>query len=194
MHTPMFEVTIDGSSVVGPVTVDQIRQWLAADRLSKSAWVRPYGTQQWHPVGHLFGQPTPLAQNGQPDARLAQTYEELQAAEARLSAVRRELESVEEAIEIQSFGFYRPKYGFHSSDQYAARLTLHKEFAACRVNMVNARKEYFRVSLDQIRAAVEKHHGLVTFVITPEAEQWRKTRALLEAESQVSEGDVLEVT
>jgi len=25
------------------------------------------------------------------------------------------------------------------------------------------------------------HHGLVTFVLTPEAEEWRKTRALLEA-------------
>ena len=36
--------------------------------------------------------------------------------------------------------------------------------------MVNARKEYFRISLDEIRTAVESHHGLVTFVLTPEAE------------------------
>jgi hypothetical protein len=59
---------------------------------------------------------------------------------------------------------------------------LHKEFAHRRVNMVNHRKEYFRVTLDDIRVAVEKHHGLVTFVLTPEAEEWRKTRALLEAQ------------
>ena len=58
---------------------------------------------------------------------------------------------------------------------------LHVEFASRRVNRVNARKEYFRVSLDEIRAAVEKHHGLVTFVLTPEAEEWRKTRSMLDA-------------
>ena len=50
-----------------------------------------------------------------------------------------------------------------------------------RVNLVNARKEYFRVTLDEIRAAVEKYFGLVTFVLTPEAEQWRKTQAMLAA-------------
>jgi hypothetical protein len=60
---------------------------------------------------------------------------------------------------------------------------LHVEFASRRVNMVNLRKEYFRVTLDEIRAAVEKHHGLVTFVLTPEAEDWRKTRSMLEAGS-----------
>jgi Domain of unknown function (DUF4041)/T5orf172 domain len=58
---------------------------------------------------------------------------------------------------------------------------LHVEFASRRVNMVNARKEYFRVTLDEIRVAVEKHHGLVTFVLTPEAEEWRKTRSMLDA-------------
>jgi multidrug efflux pump subunit AcrA (membrane-fusion protein) len=58
---------------------------------------------------------------------------------------------------------------------------LHREFANRRINRVNGRKEYFRVSLDEIRVAVEKLHGLVTFVLTPEAEEWRKTRALLEA-------------
>lgn len=58
---------------------------------------------------------------------------------------------------------------------------LHVEFASRRVNMVNHRKEYFRVTLEEIRVAVEKHHGLVTFVLTPEAEEWRKTRSMLEA-------------
>ena len=29
---------------------------------------------------------------------------------------------MEEALEIQSFGFYRPRYGFASSDEYAERL------------------------------------------------------------------------
>jgi multidrug efflux pump subunit AcrA (membrane-fusion protein) len=69
----------------------------------------------------------------------------------------------------------------YSEDAPSLETALHREFATRKVNMVNARKEYFRVSLDEIRAAVEKHHGLVTFVLTPEAEEWRKTRAMLEA-------------
>jgi hypothetical protein len=68
-----------------------------------------------------------------------------------------------------------------SKDAPALEHALHKEFADRRVNMVNHRKEYFRVTLDEIRVGVEKHHGLVSFVLTPEAEEWRKTRALLEA-------------
>ena len=52
---------------------------------------------------------------------------------------------------------------------------LHRAFATRRVNLVNVRKEYFRVSLDEIRAEVEKLHGLVTFLLAPEAEQYRKT-------------------
>jgi hypothetical protein len=69
----------------------------------------------------------------------------------------------------------------YSPDAPALEHALHLEFATRRVNLVNARKEYFRVSLEEIRAGVEKHHGLVTFVLTPEAEEWRKTRAALEA-------------
>src|SRR5262245_7423734 len=50
------------------------------------------------------------------------TANQVLAAEERLAALRRELEAVEEAIEIQSFGFYRPRYGFDASEEYAARL------------------------------------------------------------------------
>ena len=68
----------------------------------------------------------------------------------------------------------------YAEDAPALEHKLHMEFAHRRVNMVNARKEYFRVTLDEIRVAVEKHHGLVSFVLTPAAEEWRKTRAMLE--------------
>jgi hypothetical protein len=70
----------------------------------------------------------------------------------------------------------------YSPDAPALEHALHQEFAHLRVNMVNRRKEYFRVSLEHIRQAVEKHHGLVTFVLSSEAEEWRKTRAMLEGE------------
>lgn len=69
----------------------------------------------------------------------------------------------------------------YSPDAPTLEHVLHREFANRRVNRVNHRKEYFRVSLDEIRAAVEKHHGLVTFVLSPEAEEWRKTCAAMTA-------------
>ena len=54
---------------------------------------------------------------------------------------------------------------------------LHRAFVERRVNLVNARKEYFRVTLDEIRVGVEKAHGLVTFLLDPPAEEYRKTLA-----------------
>src|SRR5207247_8299071 len=53
----------------------------------------------------------------------------------------------------------------YSPDAPALEHALHQEFARRRVNLVNNRKEYFRVSLEEIRAAVETHHGLVSFVL-----------------------------
>jgi hypothetical protein len=42
-------------------------------------------------------------------------------------------------------------------------------------------QEYFRVTLDDIRDTVQKLHGLVTFLLVPEAEEYRKTRAAIDA-------------
>ena len=55
---------------------------------------------------------------------------------------------------------------------------LHKEFAARRINRINLRREYFRVALEEIMAAVERHHGIVTFVTKPRAEEYRKSSAM----------------
>ena len=68
-----------------------------------------------------------------------------------------------------------------SEDAPALEGKLHRAFASRRVNMVNHRKEYFRVTLDDIRDIVAKLHGLVTFLLVPEAEQYRKTRAAVDA-------------
>lgn len=56
---------------------------------------------------------------------------------------------------------------------------LHQAFASRRVNGVNLRKEYFRVTLDEVRVEVEKLHGLVTFTLSAEAEEYRKTLAAM---------------
>ena len=55
---------------------------------------------------------------------------------------------------------------------------LHEEFASRRVNRINLRREYFRVTLEEIMAAVERHHGIVTFVTKPTAEEYRKSNAI----------------
>ncbi len=65
----------------------------------------------------------------------------------------------------------------YSEDAPSLENKIHKAFADRRVNIVNMRKEYFRVSLDEIRDVVEKLHGLVTFLLVPEAEEYRKTQA-----------------
>lgn len=66
----------------------------------------------------------------------------------------------------------------YSDDAPALEKALHEEFATRRVNRVNQRKEFFRVTLDEIHLAVDKLHGKVTFVTVAEAIEFRKTRAL----------------
>lgn len=68
-----------------------------------------------------------------------------------------------------------------SEDAPGLESKLHQAFAARRVNTVNTRKEYFRVTLDEIREEVQKLHGLVSFQLIAEAEEYRKTQAAIAA-------------
>lgn len=65
-------------------------------------------------------------------------------------------------------------------DAPALESALHREFADRRVNQVNLRREFFRISLQEIIDAVAKHHGTITFVTFPEAKEYRKTLAINE--------------
>ncbi|MBX3186555.1 MAG: DUF4041 domain-containing protein [Labilithrix sp.] len=76
----------------------------------------------------------------------------------------------------------------YAEDAPTLESKLHKAFASRRVNVVNHRKEYFRVTLTEIQQAVEDFHGLITFVVTPEAEEYNKTLAAL-AEPGAAPGD-----
>jgi len=73
------------------------------------------------------------------------------------------------------------KYDVHamlySEDAPALEAALHKNFESRRLNLINLRREFFRVTLDEIRDAVEKHFGVVTFVTVPKAEEFRRTVA-----------------
>jgi len=50
LSAPVFEVTVDGNAIVGPVmTIEQLRAGLATGRVPQNAWVRPPETHQWFP-------------------------------------------------------------------------------------------------------------------------------------------------
>lgn len=66
----------------------------------------------------------------------------------------------------------------YSADAPKLERELHQCFSDHQVNLVNSRKEFFRVSIDQIEAAVKKLHGDISFVRTAAAEEYRKTQAL----------------
>ena len=68
----------------------------------------------------------------------------------------------------------------YSEDAPALENALHKTFANKKVNMLNYRKEFFKVTLDEIEHRA-KEIGLNTeFIRLPEAEEYRETLAILE--------------
>ncbi len=66
-----------------------------------------------------------------------------------------------------------------SDDAPKLEAALHREFADRRVNMVNNRREFFRVSLDEIEKVVMANYDkTVEFAQTAEAEQYRESEAM----------------
>lgn len=66
-----------------------------------------------------------------------------------------------------------------TDDAPALEAALHREFADRRVNMVNSRREFFRVSLDEIERVVTANYDkTVEFVESAEAEQYRMSEAM----------------
>ncbi len=78
-----------------------------------------------------------------------------------------------------------------SEDAPALENALHRRFDDRRVNMVNRRKEYFRVSLQEIREAFAMEHGMVSFVLEPDAPEYWETLAILrEGATEAHEDEV----
>ena len=66
-----------------------------------------------------------------------------------------------------------------SEDAPALEAALHRAFDARKVNMVNTRREFFRVSLNEIKKVVyENFDKTVEFVDIPPAEQYRESLIL----------------
>lgn len=65
----------------------------------------------------------------------------------------------------------------YSEEAPALETALHKEFAEKRVNMANMRKEFFRVSLDEVESAVARLAPDADFFTDREAQEWHETMA-----------------
>lgn len=67
-----------------------------------------------------------------------------------------------------------------SADAPKLETALHNAFSERRVNMMNPRKEFFRVPLDEIERVIKENHDrTVDFKYTAIAEQYRETQKIL---------------
>ncbi|KYF67957.1 GIY-YIG nuclease family protein [Sorangium cellulosum] len=69
-----------------------------------------------------------------------------------------------------------------SDDAPALEGALHREFHHRRVNLVNERKEFFRIELDEFAITVQKLHGEIEFARIAEAKEYRQTLAKRQAQ------------
>lgn len=69
---------------------------------------------------------------------------------------------------------------------------LHKAFSNKKVNMLNYRKEFFNVSLEEIEKKIDELGFEAEFAILPEAMQYRETLALLEKMNSTEEIKTIE--
>ena len=77
----------------------------------------------------------------------------------------------------------------------ALETLLQKEFDDRRINKVNYRKEYFRVSLDEIEEVIKvKYEKEVDFIRVPEAQEFRETKSIIKQLKLASEeGNEIEI-
>lgn len=66
----------------------------------------------------------------------------------------------------------------YSDDAPELENLLHKHFDGTRLNLVNNRKEFFRVALDQIEEIAKTNDAQIEFTKVAEAEDYRKTCAI----------------
>lgn len=98
----------------------------------------------------------------------------------------RRLEPLERVKELGSASvpFYFDVHAMiYSENAPALEAELHRRFDHRRINVVNCRKEFFRVGLDEIEDAVNDLFGTITFMKEPEAAEYRQTVARLAEET-----------
>jgi len=76
----------------------------------------------------------------------------------------------------------------YSDDAPGLEAELHRVFDGRRVNLVNTRKEFFHVDIQEIEREVRHRHADILLTRTARAEEYRKTAALLVERGQSSRG------
>ena len=72
-----------------------------------------------------------------------------------------------------------------SEDAYKLEDVLHEHFTKNRVNLVNKRKEYFHISIDDVKKALKKYKNLTfDFHEIPEAIEYRESQKILNKENE----------
>ena len=74
----------------------------------------------------------------------------------------------------------------YADDAPGLEAELHRTFTPHRINRVNERKEFFRVSIDAIAEVVRAHRGEIELTMIAEAPHYRKTLTILEEERRRS--------
>jgi hypothetical protein len=77
----------------------------------------------------------------------------------------------------------------YSEDAPALENKLHRLFHQRRINLVNERKEFFRVTIGEIARAVKESHGEIDITLAAEAAEYRKTVSMGQAEQAVLPGE-----
>lgn len=82
----------------------------------------------------------------------------------------------------------------YSEDAPALEAALHRAFQHRRVNRVNERKEFFRVTIEEIAKVVRQHHGEIEITLAAEAAEYRKTLAVLQGDQTATVKEVSSVS
>lgn len=81
-----------------------------------------------------------------------------------------------------------------SDDAPTLETALHNAFADRKVNLVNGRKEFFRVTLEEIKKVVQENHDkTVEFMNVAEAQQYRESEMLRKKEREEPRGKPLKI-
>ena len=79
-----------------------------------------------------------------------------------------------------------------SEDAVGLEARLHERLAECRVNKINSRKEFFKVSLDDIEKIVQETDPTASFNRTMAAEEYRASLSGIDFGDVVQQGPTSE--
>jgi DNA repair exonuclease SbcCD ATPase subunit len=66
----------------------------------------------------------------------------------------------------------------YTNDAPTLENALHRAFANSRVNLVNFRKEFFRVRLEDIEKVAKNHNAQIAFTLVAKADQYRQSESI----------------